>query len=81
MIDFSTAASEILDLFLVIHNIEAISCKPSDAKINSFSNHEGMNLKIRLRNFFEQLSNNKFTYFKSQLLSSQLRSVEQINST
>ena len=36
IIDFPTAASEILDLILVNHNIEVISCKPSNAKINSF---------------------------------------------
>ena len=51
IIDFPTAASGILDLILVNYNIEVISCKPANAKINSFTNHKGINLKIRIRNF------------------------------
>ena len=50
-IDIPTAAWGTFDLILVNHKIKIISCKPSNSKINSNSNHKGLNLKNRNGSF------------------------------
>ena len=50
IIDFSTAASGILDLVLVNPKTEVISCKKINLDISLLSNHDAIALKFRVKN-------------------------------
>ena len=71
IIDFSTAASGILDLVLVNPKTEVISCKKINLDISLLSNHDAIALKFRVKNLSssylrESKSKIVYSFFKAK---------------